>query len=199
MKCLDTEKLISYAYRLTDEPAASQVRAHLGECARCREIVEQHGRLDAVLSAWKVAEPTPGFDARVRQAVEAQQARREASWFWGWRWARGMVLASVGILMLAGGVWFMHRHPGGAPSPQVATQASQQLIGPQAPAPSAQVHSSAVPAPLGKRAAQAIPEGKSVVVAVSDDKDTQALEDYDLAANFDLLSELPKRDQRVAN
>ena len=74
MKCLETEKLISYAYRLMDEPAASEVRAHLGECSRCREIVEQYGRLDAVLDEWKAAEPTPEFDARVRQAVEAQQA-----------------------------------------------------------------------------------------------------------------------------
>jgi anti-sigma factor RsiW len=199
MKCLDTEKLISYAYRLTDEAAAAQVRAHLAECPRCREIVEQHGRLDAVLSAWKVAEPSPGFDARVRQAVEAQQARREASWFWGWQWARGMALASVGILIIAGAVWLTHRHPGGVHAPQVATRPPQQLMGPQNPAQSAQVHSPATPAPAGKRVVQAGAEGKLVVVAVSEDKDTQALEDYDLAANFDLLSELPRGDQRVAN
>ena len=96
MKCLETERLISYAYRLTDEPAASKVRAHLEECARCREIVEQHGRLDAVLNEWKIAEPTPEFDARVRQAVEARQAGRAAWGFWGWSWARGLALASLG-------------------------------------------------------------------------------------------------------
>jgi anti-sigma factor RsiW len=198
MKCLDTEKLIGYAYRLTDEAAAAQVRAHLAECPRCREIVEQHGRLDAVLSAWKVAEPSPGFEARVRHAVDAQQARREAAWFRGWQWARGMVLVSVSVLVFAGGVWYIS-HAGGVHSPQVATRPPQQLMGPQNPAQSAQVHSPATPAPAGKRVVQAGAEGKLVVVAVSEDKDTQALEDYDLAANFDLLSELPKRDQRVAN
>jgi hypothetical protein len=33
----------------------------------------------------------------------------------------------------------------------------------------------------------------------NDDNDAQALEDYDLAANFDLLSELPKGESRVVN
>ena len=59
MKCLETETLISYAYRLIDEPAAAEVRAHVKECSRCREVVEQHGRLDAVLNEWQSAEPTP--------------------------------------------------------------------------------------------------------------------------------------------
>ena len=83
MKCLETEKLIGYAYRLMDESAASEVRAHLGECPRCREIVEQHGRLDAVLNEWKAAEPTPGFDARVRQAVEAAAGKARGQGFLG--------------------------------------------------------------------------------------------------------------------
>ena len=86
------------------------MRAHLGECPRCREIVEQHGRLDALLDEWKAAEPTPGFDARVRQAVEAQQARREAWGFWGREWARGLALASLGVLIIAGVVWFTRSH-----------------------------------------------------------------------------------------
>ena len=129
MKCLETEKLISYAYRLMDEPAASEVRAHLGECPRCREIVEQHGRLDALLDEWKTAEPTPGFDARVRQAVEAQQARREAWGFWGWDWARGLALASLGVLIIAGVVWFTQSHRWVSNSSRVATRQPQQASG----------------------------------------------------------------------
>jgi hypothetical protein len=31
------------------------------------------------------------------------------------------------------------------------------------------------------------------------DKDALAMEDYDLAANFDLLSEIPNGERRVAN
>jgi anti-sigma factor RsiW len=196
MKCLETEALISYAYHLIDEPAAAQVRAHLGECPRCREIVEQHGRLGALLDEWKAAEPTPGFDARVRQAVEAQQARRKAWGFWGWDWARGLALASLGVLLVAGAVWFTRNHRSASNSSGgrsvsylsgVAMQRPQQASSPQAPAQA------------GVKTAQGMPELKSAGVSFNEDKDTQALEDYDLAANFDLLSELPKGEPRVAN
>ena len=200
MKCLETEKLISYAYRLTDEPAASQVRAHLGECPRCREIVEQHGRLDAVLDEWKAAEPTPGFDARVRQAVEAQQARREAWGFWGRDWARGLALASLGVLIVAGVVWFTRSHPG-FPTPRgVATREAQQASGPQTPAQAAETSIPHRYAPCGREDRLGpSPNSNSADASSNEDNDAQALEDYDLAANFDLLSELPKGEPRVAN
>jgi Zn-finger nucleic acid-binding protein len=199
MKCLETERLISYAYRLTDEPEASQVRAHLGECPLCRGIVEQHGRLDALLDEWKVAEPTPGFDAHVRHAVEAHQARRESWGFWGWEWARGLALASLGVLIIAGVVWFTQgRHRVGTPS-AVATGQPPRAGGPQTPAQAAKLQSPTVTAPAGVRPAQAVPVQIQEGAFSNEDNDARALEDYDLAANFDLLSELPKGVPRVAN
>jgi predicted anti-sigma-YlaC factor YlaD len=199
MKCLETERLISYAYHLTDERAASEVRAHLRECPRCRERVEQHRRLDAVLDEWKAAEPALGFDARVRQAVEAQQARRERWSFWGWDWARSLALASLGVLIVAGVVWFTRSHLRVPNSSAVATRQSPQASGAQTPAQGAKLQSPTFTAHAGVRPAQTAPELKSAGAFANDDKDTQALEDYDLAANFDLLSELPKGERRVAN
>ena len=162
MKCLETEKLIGYAYRLIDESAAFEVRAHLGECARCREIVEQHGRLDAVLNGWKRAEPTPGFDARVRQAVEAEQARRAGRGFWGWQWARGLALASLGLLIIAGVVWFTREPSSGfqlsggshatATAGELARRRRRQL---------AKLNSPAVTTQPGVGSAQAVPETES--------------------------------------
>ncbi|MGA3326766.1 MAG: zf-HC2 domain-containing protein [Terriglobia bacterium] len=199
MKCLDTEKLIRYAYRLTDESAASEVRAHLGECPHCRGIVEQHGRLDALLDEWKAADPSPGFDARVRQAVEAQKARREGRGFWGWEWARGLALASLGVLIVAGVVWFTRSHAWVSNSSSMATRQSPQASGPQTPGQVAKLPSPTVTARTGVKPAQAASANKPAGAFPNDDKDTQALEDYDLAANFDLLSELPKGERRVAN
>ena len=199
MKCLETERLISYAYHLTDERAASEVRAHLRECPRCRERVEQYRRLDAVLDEWRAAGPTPGFDARVRQAVEAQPARREAWGYWGWEWARGLALASLGVLIIAGVVWFTRSHLRVPNSSAVATRQSSQASGAQTPAQVAKLQSPTVTAHAGVRPAQTAPELKSAEAFSNDDKDTQALEDYDLAATFDLLSELPKGERRVAN
>ena len=199
MKCLETERLIRYAYRLMDEPAAFKVRAHLEECARCREIVEQHGRLDAVLSEWKIAEPTPEFDARVRQAMEARQAGRAAWGFWGWSWARGLALASLGALMVAGVVWFTQSHRRVSNPPQVAVQQQQQVGGAQSPAPLASVRLPGVKPPADARTAEAAVEPQSAGNSLNEDKYAQSLEDYDLAANFDLLSEIPKGEPRVVN
>jgi anti-sigma factor RsiW len=197
MKCLETEKLIRYAYHLTDEPAAAEVRAHLEECPRCRGLVEQYGRLNALLDEWKVAEPTPGFDARVRQAVEAQQAKREAWGFGGLGWVRGLAVASLGILIIAGAVWFTERHHRGSNLSAVASQQPRRPLGAQTPA--TQLSSSAVPAPAGVRRARAASATGSAGAISNADQDALALEDYDLAANFDLLSELPKGESRVVN
>jgi len=199
MKCLDTDKLVGYAYRLLDDAAASQVRAHVRECGRCREIVEQHLRLDAALNEWTVPEPTPAFDARVRQAVEAQAARHAAGSLWGWQWTRGLVLASIGVLVVAGVASFIHRHNAVSTPPPVLARQPQPVREPQAPPLTANVHSSTVPAHASQNLAHAMPESQSKGVVLMEDKDAQALEDYDLAANFDLLSELPKGEPRVSN
>ena len=199
MKCLETARLISYAYRLMDESSASEVRAHLGECARCREIVEQHGRLDALLDEWKIAEPSPAFDARIRQAVETRQAGRAAWGFWGWSWARGLALASLGALMVAGVVWFTQNHRRVSNPPHIAARQPQQVGGAQSAAPMASVRSSGVKHPADMRPAETAAEPQSAGNSLNEDKYAQSLEDYDLAANFDLLSEIPKGEPRVVN
>ena len=197
MKCLESERLISYAYRLIDEPSTSEVRSHLEECAHGRGIVEQYGRLDAVLSEWKAAEPGPEFDVRVRQAVEVQQAQREAWGFWGWEWARGLALASLGVTLVAGVVWLNQHHRGISNPSTIATRQQQkgarisgQTLNSQVPGETTQADT----AP-----GQQVPPVESASSASSDDRDAQAMEDYDLAANFELLSEIPKGGTRVVN
>jgi len=199
MKCLETDKLVGYAYRLLDDAAAAQVRVHVRECDRCREIVEQHLRLDAVLNEWTVPEPTPAFDVRVRQAVEAQGARRTAGSWWGWRWSRGLALASFAVLIVAGLVGFNHRHRQLSSSPRGVARQPQPAREAQAPPLAAKAHPPAVPARGSQSLARAMPESPAKGVVLMEDKDAQTLEDYDLAANFDVLSELPKGEPRVVN
>jgi anti-sigma factor RsiW len=199
MKCLDTEKLIRYAYHLTDEPVAAEVRAHLGECPHCRGIVEQHARLDTVLDGWKVAEPTAGFDARVRQAVEAQQARREAWGFGGLGWIRGLALASLSVLVMVGAVWMVRGNHGKSNLTRAAVGQPQQPRGAQTSASAMKPLPPHVAAHSGERPAAAAPIPGAVHFVTNGDQEALALEDYDLAANFDLLSELPKGEQRVVN
>ena len=197
MNCHDADKLKLYVYRLLDEAEAREVTVHLSQCARCRAEVEQHQRLDTLLGEWKAPAPTPGFDARVRQRVEAEgEARAWWAGLWRWDWAHGLALASVAVLVVAGAVWFAQSHFGksstlAARRAHPASSASAQVARVQ--------HPSATTQGAGAGAAPEVQPPDSPTGLTNDDKDTQALEDYDLAANFDLLSELPRGAARVAN
>jgi len=199
MKCTETEKLIGYACRLIDESSVAEVRAHLEVCSLCRGVVEQHQRLHGVLDEWKVAEPTPRFDARVRAAVDAHQAERYGWKFWNWEWTRGLALAALGVMIVAGVAWFGRYHRGVSRSSQVATRQPQHVDAAQISRTIVNPQASSVAFPAKAESVQRLPELDSASSTASDDKVAQAMDDYDLAANFDLLSEIPKGEPRVAN
>ncbi len=199
MKCLDAETLGRYAYSLTDESETSQVRAHLADCPRCRGLVEQHERLDAVLDEWKSADPTPGFDARVRQAVEAAQARRERWGLWGLGWARGLAVASAVLLIAAGTLWLAQRHSRNAHSAEVAARQPQHAPAQRVSAQAAKVQNSNLTAHVSTRRVEIAPPVATASDNSNEDQDSLAMEDYDVAANFDLLSEIPRMEPRSGN
>lgn len=61
--------------------------AHLDTCADCRGKVEQLRALDALLRVSEDAEPSPGFDARMRDALTAERAATGTA---GARWRAGL-------------------------------------------------------------------------------------------------------------
>jgi len=194
MKCLEREHLFSYAYHLAGEREAARVRAHLKACAQCREVVENYARLDAALEEWKATEPSPWFEARLCQAIKAEKARRASRGFWSREWARGLALASLAILVVGGVVWLTYgRHglpgrstlAGRVPAQRVARVTRLKS------APPALTRSEG----LSNSARQLESSGASSLA----DEDAEALDDYDLAANFDVLSELPKGESRLAD
>jgi predicted anti-sigma-YlaC factor YlaD len=199
MNCLDREHLFGYVHRLLGEPEAAQVRAHLAACSRCREAVERCKLLDGVLEEWRPAEPSDWFDARVRQAVEAQEAHRAARRLRSAEWMRGLALASLGVLVVAGVAWLTHRHRSVSAPSTLATQQPHQAAAARAPAEVAKLN----PAPVAPRQAvktrKPAPVAQSAAASLNDDEDVPTLDDYDLFANFDVLSELPKRGGQVAN
>lgn len=199
MNCLDHERLFSYAHGLLGEPEAAQVHTHLGECSQCREVVEHYERLNAVLEEWKPAEPSAWFDARVRQAVEAREARGATRGFWGLGWVRGLALASLGVLVIAGVAWLTHRYRSVFTPSTLATQQPRQTTATQAPAEVAKLNPRAVTPRQAEKPRKPAVELQSAGVSPSEDEDARALDDYDLVADFDVLSELPKKGARVAN
>jgi anti-sigma factor RsiW len=198
MSCMEREQLFALAHGMLDPQEQAAVRTHVAECARCRQEVEEFARLDAVLDEWQPAEPSPWFDTRLRAAIAAEGEG-------GWRkalgvmqWVRWLVpAAAVAAFVL----WLVvTRQPGPPPVPVAhKTPAVQKST----PAPEV-AHSEAEheSAPVVQAQNPPAPANRALQTRTDEtapEDDLRILEDYDMLANFDVLSELPQRETRVAN
>ncbi len=81
MNCNDVSKgLIAYLDRRSDSADRQEIEQHLTACSDCRGRAEQFRALWGVIDEMPVVEPSFGFDARVRQRVAAEPARRWFEW-----------------------------------------------------------------------------------------------------------------------
>ncbi len=193
MNCLNREQLFAYAHRLAEGREEEAMRAHAETCARCRAALSEYQRLDALLGEWKPAEPSPWFDARVRQAIAATEPEKP---IFGAAWMRWAAVAALAVLVGVG-VWAWRRAPRPMEvNPPVAHEAAPQKNPAQPPVTVAQSKPTAHPVPSTQEQAKQIapPSGES-----NPDDDLKALEDYDLIANFDVLSEIPRGGTKVDN
>jgi predicted anti-sigma-YlaC factor YlaD len=86
-----------------DHPAGK----HLAECGDCREAVEAMREQTAMLRQWRVtnaemAEPRPGFYARVLERIEAQSPSSVFTVFFDSLFGRRIALASLALALLLG-------------------------------------------------------------------------------------------------
>ena len=181
MKCMEREELFAYLHRLLELREEGSVRAHVTECASCRGILEEYRSLDAALEDWKTVEPSPWFDARLRAAVQSGEVTQPG---WSWfglgrlRWA---VPAVAVVLVLVTSVLILRTRQ--------VRHASQHML--------SQVARKAGAPAAGMGAAQAA--GEPAEEELSLYQNLPVLEDYDLLANFEVLSELPKSEKQVEN
>jgi anti-sigma factor RsiW len=185
MKCLEREQLFAYIHGMLKPRQEAGVRAHVEVCAACQGALEEFRKLDAVLDQWKPTEPSPWFDARVRAAIAAEAQRRPSRGFFGLPWTRWLAPALL-VLLVVVAVFVLRRSP--KPPQQVARQ--------QMPKPTQAAPVAIQPATV---ATQAQPAFRSGEEELSLYENLPVLEDYDLLANFDVLSELPKGGKHLAN
>jgi len=179
MSCTEREKLFGYAQRLLEPREEHEVRAHLESCPTCRAAAEEYLKVDTLLEEWTPLEPSPSFDARVREAVEPSGASRSLLGLFGFPGLRWMAPALVTVLVVVAFVAVLHvRH--GRRAAHAPAQASSMPAAPDAP--------SAPPT-----------ETMGGEEEVKLYQNLFMLEDYDLLAEFDLLSELPKGETKVDN
>jgi anti-sigma factor RsiW len=205
MKCCEREQLFAYRHRLLAAREEEQVRAHVAECAACRAVVEEYGKLDELLDDWRPAEPSPWFEARLRAAIASESAKPYGSrWPFIPGWARWLAPAlGVALVLVASlAVWRSRRVPERPVTLPVASvpapRAPQNSVTPApatAPSPTPQVARLKPTPPL--RPAQ--PAVKAEEDDLSLYENLTVLEDYDLLANFDVLSELPRGVKKVGD
>ena len=198
MKCPEREQLFAFAHRLLEARDQADVQAHVEACPQCRQVVTGYHDLDHVLDEWKPAGPSPWFEARVRQSIESLQLRTTWGAWFATRWVRGLALASLAVLVGVGVLVVRRANRPSVVHEPVAQQGSSQAP----PLPSqeaAKVQPPAASPPQHRREVVAQPVIQTADKGSSVDEDLQALEDYDMIANFDVLSDLPKGKGKVAN
>jgi anti-sigma factor RsiW len=175
MKCHDREKLFLFVHEMLEPGEADRVRRHVAGCTECARTAEEYHRLDATLDYWNTAEPSPWFDAKVRTRVAASEKKN--SGFLGFVRVRALT-AGVAAIVLILGALVVFNHQGVVENQQSASTQQQPV------ATSAQPE---VP-PTTEAARQPLPAEEQLKM----DENLSLLEDYEVVANFDALSELPQ-------
>jgi anti-sigma factor RsiW len=175
MKCDDREKLFLFVHQMLEPDEADVVRRHVAGCADCRRDVDEHRKLDAALDDWNVAEPSPWFDAKVRARV-AESEQKNAG-FLGF--GRMRVLAAgvaATVLIVVALVVFNHQKVAEINQPPSSLERPVAITpGGRVPATTAAIR-------------QPLPPEEQLKM----DENLSVLEDYEVVASFDALSELPQ-------
>lgn len=87
----------------------AEVESHLGACDACRRRADGFRAVWAALDEAEAVEPSPAFDARLRQRLEAEPQRRLSGWLLP---APGAALAFLALLLVAVWVTFLAPAPG---------------------------------------------------------------------------------------
>jgi len=192
------EQIFALAHGLLSARQEEQTRAHLAGCLECRKVFEGYRSLDSVLDEWKPeAEPSPWFEARLGASLASAGSATRSRGIWGLTLNRWLALPAMGlVLVIAGAVAYrsFRPHPaggrGGTAPVTAAAPASPHTLSTSAPAagPAVQVASTTA-APRPEAATQELKMYQNLPV----------LEDYDMLAGFDVISELPKGSGKVAD
>jgi hypothetical protein len=175
MNCLEREKLFSFAHQMLEPTEAEEVHWHLTQCARCGQAVEEYRKLDSVLDDWVAPEPSPWFDVRVRARVEASE--KEGSWLMGFGRLRVLAMSVLSVILIVAGFITFREHRTQEASTPVASQSVPQEGQTARPAAGA-----------AEARLKPLPAEQQLKM----DENLSVLEDYDMLANFEVLSELPQ-------
>ena len=192
-KCFDREKIFGFVYKMLAPAEEAEVRQHLDQCAECRGVAQEFGKLDAVLGEWRERNPSPWFDERLKQKL-AERGVPSRRFFFDTPSVRVFALAMLAIFVVAVALmfnYFRQPHPGEETEAPVAqTPAAAATQKPETLPPAQQQQAKVEPAP------QAAAETAKQTLAPEEEltmyRNLAVLENFDMFENFDVLSELPE-------
>jgi len=167
--CFEREHLFAYALEMLEAQDKLEVRQHVAECPRCRGVLEEYRQLDRVLGLWQPLEPSPWFDARVRSKIPAGEESLPSLWgrvLAGLGWSRCIAPAVVTMMVVVVSAVMVERLP---------DSFTHRTGGANAGSPPNAPSQASTPEMAEERTGGAA-----------------TLDDYDMLASFDVLSELPK-------
>jgi Putative zinc-finger len=171
--CIERERIFALAQGMLSGRQERKVKMHVEGCASCRQVFEGYRSLDGLLEEWNpAAEPSPWFDARVRAAVASAEARRPSYSFFGLAWNRWLAAPVLAALLILAGIAVLRTpslHPVARPEAVPASPVTAQVKSPASEAQSKM------------------------------DENLSVLEDYDMLNSFEVISELPKGNNKVAD
>jgi hypothetical protein len=106
MRASNCERIDGYLGKWLCEEEVIQFKAHLANCADCRQVVEEQQRLESLLARanTECVPVLPALSDRIEQRLRQARRRRAAGWTTS--------LAAAGILICAFTAWFfIHRVP----------------------------------------------------------------------------------------
>ena len=171
-KCPDREQLFAYAHRMLDSPEHGAAREHVENCAVCGQIVMEFQKLDTVLDEWQSVAPSDWFDARVRAAVAAEVPTPSRFTLFGLRWAQVLSPACLVLLLVVASLMLSRTRE------TKSTLRSTQPITEPARIPATRVEEE---------------------LTLYKDLPVLEDEDYEMLANFEILSELPRGEKKLEN
>ncbi|MCL6482047.1 MAG: zf-HC2 domain-containing protein [Firmicutes bacterium] len=107
-------RIVKYLDGRASAAERHELEAHLALCADCRTRVEEFRRLWVVLDEVPAIEPSPAFDARLRERIAAAPQPSP----WSWLAPAPRVLAAFAAMVLLA-VWLSWQSP--APEPEART------------------------------------------------------------------------------
>jgi len=123
---MNCEKISNALIAYLDGRASSDerfvVEAHLKLCAACQERAEEFRRLWNVMAEVPGVEPSPAFDARLRQRIADAPKPK----FWGWT-APAPRFALAVALLVALSVWVGGRQPRSVNPQNTAANSEEQF------------------------------------------------------------------------